>query len=161
MAGCSAFLLFCRRVSASAHGDRRGRIDDRGPGDAGTGNEVATVVEVHARQGGTHVRVPQHRQLRARVERVDAVRLGHDEDDVVHLAADGEPGNEERLCVHVAVDGLRELLEKEFLYRSPYDGTFFINIRYMFNGDRLAFVKAYHLKGGAKPQPEQLSLLPE
>jgi len=57
-------------------------------------------------------------------------------------------------------DGLRELLEKEFLYRSPYDGTFFINIRYMFNGDRLAFVKAYHLKG-AKPQPEQLSLLPE
>jgi hypothetical protein len=30
----------------------------------------------------------------------------------------------------------------------------------MFNGDRLAFVKAYHLKG-AKPQPEQLSLLPE
>ena len=43
--------------------------------------------------------------------------------------------------------GLRELLDKEFLYRSPWDGTFFVNIRYMFNGDRLAFVKAYHLKG--------------
>jgi hypothetical protein len=42
--------------------------------------------------------------------------------------------------------GLRELLEKEFLYRSPSDGVFFVNIRYMFNGDRLAFVKAYHLK---------------
>jgi hypothetical protein len=42
--------------------------------------------------------------------------------------------------------GLRELLDKEFLYRSPEDGTFFVNIRYMFNGDRLAFVKAYHLK---------------
>jgi hypothetical protein len=42
--------------------------------------------------------------------------------------------------------GLRELLDKEFLFRSPEDGTFFINIRYMFNGDRLAFVKAYHLK---------------
>lgn len=55
-------------------------------------------------------------------------------------------------------DGLRELLEREFLFRSPYDGTFFVNIRYMFNGDRLAFVKAYHLKG-AKPQQEQLSLL--
>jgi hypothetical protein len=56
-------------------------------------------------------------------------------------------------------DGLRELLERQFLFRSPYDGTFFINVRYMFNGDRLAFVKAYHLKG-AKPQQEQLSLLP-
>jgi hypothetical protein len=41
---------------------------------------------------------------------------------------------------------LRELLDKEFLYRSPADETVFINIRYMFNGDRLAFVKAYHLK---------------
>jgi hypothetical protein len=46
--------------------------------------------------------------------------------------------------------GLRELLEKEFLFRSPYDGTFFVNIRFMFNGDRLAFVKGYKLK---KDQP--------
>jgi hypothetical protein len=45
--------------------------------------------------------------------------------------------------------GLRELLEKEFLYRSPWDGIFFVNIRYMFNGDRLAFVKAFHLAGSA------------
>jgi len=45
-------------------------------------------------------------------------------------------------------NGLRELLEKGLLYRSPWDGVFFVNIRYMFNGDRLAFVKAYHLKGG-------------
>jgi hypothetical protein len=43
-------------------------------------------------------------------------------------------------------NGLRELLEKEFLFRSPYDGTFFVNIRFMFNGDRLAFVKGYKLK---------------
>jgi len=49
--------------------------------------------------------------------------------------------------------GLRELLEKEFLYHSPVEGVFFVNIRYMFNGDRLAFVKAYHLKG-AGFQPE-------
>jgi hypothetical protein len=44
--------------------------------------------------------------------------------------------------------GLRELLDKEFLYRSPSEGVFFVNIRYMFNGDRLAFVKAYHITGG-------------
>jgi hypothetical protein len=48
-------------------------------------------------------------------------------------------------------NGLRELLEKEFLFRSPYDGTFFVNIRFMFNGDRLAFVKGYRLK---KEQPD-------
>jgi hypothetical protein len=42
--------------------------------------------------------------------------------------------------------GLRELLEKEFLFRSPYDGTFFVNIKFMFNGDRLAFVKGYKRK---------------
>ncbi len=41
-------------------------------------------------------------------------------------------------------------MEKEFLFRSPYDGTFFVNIRFMFNGDRLAFVKGYKLK---KDQP--------
>lgn len=49
--------------------------------------------------------------------------------------------------------GLRELLDKEFLYRSPWDGVFFVNIRYMFNGDRLAFVKAYHLTGSVPSKP--------
>ena len=43
--------------------------------------------------------------------------------------------------------GLRELLNKEFLFRSPSDGVFFVNIRFMFNGDRLAFVKGYRRKG--------------
>lgn len=42
--------------------------------------------------------------------------------------------------------GLRELLDKEFIFRSPYDGTFFVNIRLKFNGDRLAFVKGYRLR---------------
>lgn len=46
--------------------------------------------------------------------------------------------------------GLRELLEKEFVFRSPNPGLFFVNIRFMFNGDRLAFVKGYKLK---KDQP--------
>src|SRR5476651_1477511 len=36
--------------------------------------------------------------------------------------------------------GLRELFEKEFLFRSSNPGLFFVNIRFMFNGDRLAFV---------------------
>lgn len=33
---------------------------------------------------------------------------------------------------------------------SPNPGLFFVNIRFMFNGDRLAFVKGYKLK---KEQP--------
>ena len=53
--------------------------------------------------------------------------------------------------------GVRELLEKEFLYRSPSDGVFFVNIRFMFNGDRLAFVRSYHLKGHARQAELPLS----
>lgn len=58
--------------------------------------------------------------------------------------------------------GLRELLEKEFLYQSLYHGLFFVNIRYMFNGDRLAFVKGYRRKGGvAAHQPDLFDDAPE
>lgn len=53
--------------------------------------------------------------------------------------------------------GVRELLEKEFLFRSQSDGVFFVNIRFMFNGDRLAFVKSYHLKGS--PRQAELPLV--
>lgn len=42
--------------------------------------------------------------------------------------------------------GLRELLERQFLFRSPNPGLYWVNIRYMFNGDRLAFVKGYKVK---------------
>jgi hypothetical protein len=56
--------------------------------------------------------------------------------------------------------GLRELLEKEFLYRSTSDGVFFINIRFMFNGDRLAFVRTYHLKGASRQQEFPLGDVP-
>lgn len=52
--------------------------------------------------------------------------------------------------------GLRELLAKEFVFRSTNPGLFFVNIRFMFNGDRLAFVKGYKLK---KDQPTLPGLL--
>lgn len=50
--------------------------------------------------------------------------------------------------------GVKELLEREFLFRHPAAGLFWVNIRYMFNGDRLAFVKGYKLK----PDPKQLDM---
>jgi hypothetical protein len=56
--------------------------------------------------------------------------------------------------------GLRELLEKEFLYRSPSEGVFFVNIRFMFNGDRLAFVRTYHLKGSSRQEELPLADVP-
>lgn len=81
--------------------------------------------------------------------------------ELVYHQMRANPGSDEiKLNQYVARDhgmsdrtyqrGVRELLEKEFLFRSPSDGVFFVNIRFMFNGDRLAFVKAYHLKGAAQ-----------
>lgn len=46
--------------------------------------------------------------------------------------------------------GLSELVEKEFLYPSTEKNHFYINVNYLFNGDRLAFVKAYYI-GAASP----------
>jgi hypothetical protein len=83
--------------------------------------------------------------------------------ELVYHEMRANPGRDEiKLNQYVAKDhnindrtyqrGVRELLEKEFLYRSPSDGVFFVNIRFMFNGDRLAFVKSYHLKGASQQQ---------
>lgn len=55
-------------------------------------------------------------------------------------------------------NGVRDLLEREFLYESLVSGLFFINIRYMFNGDRLAFVKGYKRKNTKAKPTNQLSL---
>jgi hypothetical protein len=56
--------------------------------------------------------------------------------------------------------GLRELVDREFIFRSPNPGLFWVNIRYMFNGDRLAFVKGYKVKSpsAAAPDPKQREL---
>jgi hypothetical protein len=74
--------------------------------------------------------------------------------DTVNLSQD-----ESALAPATFRRGLRELIEKEFLFHSPYDGTFFVNIRFMFNGDRLAFVKGYQLKNSDGPRG-QLALSP-
>jgi hypothetical protein len=83
--------------------------------------------------------------------------------ELVYHEMRANPGRDEiKLNQYVAKDhgisdrtyqrGVRELLEKEFLYRSPSDGVFFVNIRFMFNGDRLAFVRSYHLKDASRQQ---------
>lgn len=41
--------------------------------------------------------------------------------------------------------GMTELLEKGFIAESTTPGAYFLNIDYLFNGNRLAFVKEYRL----------------
>jgi hypothetical protein len=52
--------------------------------------------------------------------------------------------------------GLRELLESEFIYRSPSKDVFFVNIMYMFNGNRITLAKSYYLK--ERGMQEELAL---
>jgi len=70
----------------------------------------------------------------------DTILLSSDDPDTAHIQK------------QTYQRGLRELLDKQFLFKSPYGGMFFINIRYMFNGDRLAFVKGYYRKGSRPPK---------
>lgn len=73
-----------------------------------------------------------------------------------------------RLSIHTAPKGYKksafykgvgELLDREILYRTPYDGLFFVDINCMFNGDRLAFVKGYTRKKTQKKDPKQTDLI--
>lgn len=80
----------------------------------------------------------------------DLSKTGMQVFELVYHEMRANPGSDEiKLNQYLAKDhgisdrtyqrGVRELLEKEFLFRSPSDGVFFVNIRFMFNGDRLAF----------------------
>lgn len=51
--------------------------------------------------------------------------------------------------------GLTELLEKEVLYKTVIPFQYFINISFMFNGNRLAYLKEYRIKGEDYSQTEQ------
>jgi hypothetical protein len=46
--------------------------------------------------------------------------------------------------------GMRELLEKEFLFETPVQNEYWLNVDYMFNGNRLAFIKEYTWKNNKK-----------
>lgn len=55
--------------------------------------------------------------------------------------------------------GMKELVEKEFLAESMSPGFYFLNVDYMFNGNRLAMIKEYRLiKPTKKPDPRQMPL---
>jgi hypothetical protein len=54
--------------------------------------------------------------------------------------------------------GVRDLLEKEILYASPSVSVYFLNIRYLFNGNRLHFITSYHLKESGRSAALELGL---
>lgn len=56
--------------------------------------------------------------------------------------------------------GMNELLAKGFLFRTLAADVYFVNIRFMFNGNRMVVAKSYYLKG-AEIQPELPLSLPE
>jgi hypothetical protein len=49
--------------------------------------------------------------------------------------------------------GMTELLDRGFIAESNVPGMYFLNIDYLFNGNRLAFVKEYRIMGGS-PTPK-------
>lgn len=51
--------------------------------------------------------------------------------------------------------GMKELIEKSFLAESHMGGWYFINPDYLWNGDRLAFVKEFRLKSATSPKDQQ------
>lgn len=76
--------------------------------------------------------------------------------DEVQLSPVVPPGDMSRATYFRA---LAELLEAKILYRSIYGGIFYVDVNCMFNGDRLAFVKGYHLKRTNKRAAGQGELL--
>jgi hypothetical protein len=52
--------------------------------------------------------------------------------------------------------GMTELIERGFLAESIEPGMYFLNIDYMFNGNRLAFIKEYRIRGEYEPANKPL-----
>jgi hypothetical protein len=54
--------------------------------------------------------------------------------------------------------GMRELIEKGFIAATPVQGWYWLNPSFVWNGDRLAFVKEYRKANEKKPQKDERQL---
>lgn len=57
--------------------------------------------------------------------------------------------------------GMKELLEKEFLFRTISSDNYFVNVRFMFNGDRMALVQSYKRNAKSLNTSLPAEVLPE
>ena len=84
--------------------------------------------------------------------------------ELIYLAAQNSPGTDTIWLHFMEIEqaitpisrptfdrGMSELLEKGFIAESLVPGKYFLNIDYLFNGNRLAFIKEYRIQG-SKPK---------
>lgn len=91
--------------------------------------------------------------------------------EVLYLRVQSSVGKDQVYMSFAAVDqvltpmsnptydrGMRELIEKGFIAATPMQGIYWLNPSFVFNGDRLAFVKEYRIKqkGGDNDYREKL-----
>lgn len=85
--------------------------------------------------------------------------------EVLYLRVQDNIGKDQVFMAYAAIDqtltpmsaatydrGMRELIEKSFIAASPVQGWFWLNPDYVWNGDRLAFVKEYRKSSGKTEQ---------
>lgn len=78
--------------------------------------------------------------------------------ELIYLAAQGSPGTDKIYLHYMTIEqkitpiskatfhrGMSELMEKGFIAESIEPGVYFLNIDYLFNGNRLAFIKEYRI----------------
>ena len=91
--------------------------------------------------------------------------------ELIYRAVQGSPGTD-RIYLHfMTIDqavteisratfdrGMNELLDKGFLAESFQPGMYFLNIDYLFNGNRLSFVKEYRIAGSVGKKPADVAV---
>lgn len=82
--------------------------------------------------------------------------------DVMHLSFSDVDQQVTPLSKATFMKGMKELLEKGFIAESMTQCKYFLNMDFLFNGDKLAFYKEYRLKGSktkyVDPRQELLPL---
>lgn len=72
--------------------------------------------------------------------------------DVVYLSFHDIDQNITTMSESTFMRGMRELIQKSFIAESMSSNRYFLNPDYMWNGDRLAFIKEFRVKGSQTDQ---------
>lgn len=78
--------------------------------------------------------------------------------DVMHLSFSDVDQSATPISKATFHKGMKELLEKGFIAETMTTGKYFLNPDFIFNGDRLAFIREVRLKGAKYVDPRQQAL---